>query len=49
MPLARAIAIVYTLLIFYGCLNPFNFDLNFGLDPLPGGMALYRSTSPLLI
>lgn len=33
MPLARAIAIVYTLLIFYGCLNPFNFDLNFGLDP----------------
>lgn len=34
MPLARAIAIVYTLLIVYGCLNPFNFDLNFGLDPL---------------
>ena len=34
MPLARAIALVYTLLIFYGCLNPFNFDLNFGLDPL---------------
>lgn len=33
MPLARAIAIVYTLLIFYACLNPFNFDLNFGLDP----------------
>jgi VanZ family protein len=33
MPLARAITILYILLICYGCLNPFNFDLKFGLDP----------------
>jgi VanZ family protein len=33
MPLARAIAIIYVLLIGYGCLNPFNVDWKFGLDP----------------
>ena len=33
MPLARAIAATYISLICYGCLNPFNFDLKFGLDP----------------
>ena len=33
MPLARAIAFTYIFLICYGCLNPFNFDLKFGLNP----------------
>ena len=33
MPLARAIAIIYVFLIGYGCLNPFNVDWKFGLDP----------------
>lgn len=33
MPLARAIAIIYIFLIIYGCLNPFNVNWKFGLDP----------------